>query len=163
LIFGNFLPESFSRIVSRATRAHLWVSKMNRSDISVSTPDGTADFESLRLCWDEVVRKIYFVTLLGRPASYGEWKPIYVGTGFDVEIVSMGYSEWPYVGSDVGWHLNLALEDISAVEQLTKRLFANPNLRAGPVTPFSLTEGGFTGFTGQLTFRVGWIKTANWK
>jgi RTX calcium-binding nonapeptide repeat (4 copies) len=124
--------------------------------IAISNPDGTADFDTTRLGWDEVVRSIYYVTLRGAAPSYGEWRPMFdkEGNRFDVEVLSMGYSEWIYVGSNVGWHMNAKPDDIEATMKLTEQLFSNPNLRAAPIAPFSFPDA----YTGRVIFKPGWFR-----
>jgi hypothetical protein len=138
------------------------VNEVAPSEVSVRTNQGVADFDASRLGWGEVVRDVFWITLSGRARSFGEWVPVFNtdGTKFYVEIASFGYSDWMYVGSSVGWHLNVKDDDRTEIEELIFLLFTNPSLLGGPLYLFASVEAGFTGI---VKFKDDWFKCINWK
>jgi hypothetical protein len=119
-------------------------------------PNGRIGFASLVLGWDEEPRDAFRIELPGWPVTYGEWRPKFADNqnDFDVEIVSVGYINKGFLGSQLVNHRKkFSAQEQQVIEELVRNLFADRGAR-GDISPFSSKIGEFLG---GVVFVPGWI------
>jgi hypothetical protein len=126
--------------------------------------EGRARFSGMTRGWDEAGHETFAVELHGQ-AWYGEikkqWRPD--GLGYDLEILSFGYTAMSEVGMplDPGSPLIgvFPLEDIDTVQMCVLKLIATfADLQEKPSV---LSEKHGAKFSGRVSFRDHWALVVN--